>query len=258
MDYTHGNYCGHTWSNGRFQDSVCGDLPPVDAFDLSCKGHDCCLYKAGDDPSAQTVCNEEFFRENFGQGTIRSAAALAVRYGQRPARIAAETMKRFRGISWDLTGKGPFDTKNFVGDSWNYEDLKGNCRSDMESRYMKSSNQKRRRISNPNSSIPYAGKKRNIGMSGERSVKRRVEKNYTPVGSKRVLFKDPIVQRRRGFAQLPREWRVAHANYLRAKYRLRRGAYRRQRIAKARTLRGMFARGRAANRIKTLVALSEA
>ena len=79
--------------------------------DLSCKGHDCCLYKAGDDPSAQTVCNEEFFRENFGQGTIRSAAALAVRYGQRPARIAAETMKRFRGISWDLTGKGPFDTK---------------------------------------------------------------------------------------------------------------------------------------------------
>ena len=33
-------------------------------------------------------------------------------------------------------------------------------------------------------------------------LKEELKKNYTPVGSKRVLFKDPIVQRRRGFAQL--------------------------------------------------------
>ena len=52
---------------------------------------------------------------------------------------------------------------------------------------MKSSNQKRRRISNRIRRFRMR-KKRNIGMSGERSVKRRVE-NYTPVGSKRICLR---------------------------------------------------------------------
>lgn len=246
MDYiTHGNYCGRSWSNGQWQDNVCGDLPPTDQFDSYCKEHDCCLHKAGPDVVKQKLCNDKFFDQNFGQSTIQTAASLAVRFGQRPARIVSEflddPMASF-GLGgepkWDLSDKGPFDTKNFQGTWWNYEDLKGNCRADMEGRYMKSSNQKRKRR----------------GWTAERSVKRKVNlrkkpKAYKPK-AKRQLFKDPESQRRRAFAQLPREWRVAHANYLRAKLRLRRGVYRRERIKKARTLSGMFARGRASNRIK--------
>ena len=78
------------------------------------------------------------------------------------------------------------------------------------------------------------------------------------MGSKRVYCLRTLSYKgRRGFAQLLENGGLL-MNYLRAKYRLRRGAYRRQRIAKARTLRGMFASGSSSQSYKTLVALSEA
>ena len=111
-------------------------------------------------------------------------------------------MKRFRGML-GFNGKRSFRYKNFVGDSWNYEDLKGNCRSDMESRYMKSSNQKEETNFESEFVDSVCGKKRNIGMSGERSVKRRVE-NYTLWVVSVYCFKDPIVQKgRRGICTAP-------------------------------------------------------
>lgn len=248
MDFTHGNYCGWTWSNGEYQPSVCGDKPSVDAFDSTCKEHDCCLYKAGDDYSEQSHCNDAFFSQNFGHGKIRSAAAIAVssfqqpfrkvtdmfRYTSNPRMKAKEFARSGHLDRWDLDAKGPFNMQ-YTGNVWEYEDIKGGVRCGMESRYDRPSNQKRKRV----------------GMTGERSVKRKtVIKDLGKSKAQRTLFRDPVVQRRRAFAQLPREWRVAHANYQRAKWRLRRGRQRRARIQKARTLKGMFARGRASNRIK--------
>lgn len=250
MDFTHGNYCGWTWSNGEYQPSVCGDKPSVDAFDSTCKEHDCCLYKAGDDYSEQSHCNDAFFSQNFGHGKIRSAAAIAVssfqqpfrkvtdmfRYTWNPRMKAKEFARSGHLDRWDLDAKGPFNMQ-YTGNAWEYEDIKGGVRCGMESRYDRPSNQKRKR------GIPSA-------MSGERSVKRKFNKSFDAAGSQRALFKDPIEQRRRGYAQLPREWRVAHANYLTRRYRRIRLASRRSRMYKARTLTGMFRSGRAANRIK--------
>lgn len=248
MDYTHGNYCGWTWSNGKFQDSVCGDKPPTDAFDRTCKRHDCCLFKAGNDRVSQGSCNKRFFRDNFGQGFVRTNAAIAVRNFQPPLRFVSDKMSgagpsvKQVPDSWDISKRGPFDFKKYSESPWwQYEDIKGSCRNKMESRWARPSHQKQKR-------------KYTTNFSAERSVKRRIERqdiNPRPKSkARRALFKDPVARQRAAFAQLPREWRVAHANYLRARYRLRKGVWKRERLRKARTLSGMFARGRASNRIK--------
>lgn len=72
----HGNYCGPSWSDGKQQLSVAaGDQPAIDDFDKTCEIHDknyalnTNLYEA----------DNSFYMSNYGMGTKRSLAALAVK-----------------------------------------------------------------------------------------------------------------------------------------------------------------------------------
>lgn len=246
MDFSFGSdWCGPHRSDGVYTTNRCGYATARSEFDQTCKDHDCCLVDAGDSVIVQHNCNKRFYSQNIGRGFVRSAAAVSVGYGYKPYRATVDSMKRLRSMSWDFSAKGPFDTKHLksTGPSWNYEDLKGVCRSDMESRYA-------------SSSITGKRPRHHTGMTGERSVKRRITppghfSGKRPLSAKRLFMDLPLLQRERiAFYQLPREMRRSHANYLRAKWRLRHGRLRRARLAKARTLRGMFSRIRAANRIK--------
>lgn len=243
-----GNYCGWSWSNGKWQQSVCGDLPPKHPFDRTCKRHDCCLYKAGDDRVAQGACNKRFFHDNFGKGFVRTNAAIAVRNFQPPLRyisdMAAPAGPSMMQVpdSWDLSKRGPFDFKKYSKSPWwQYEDIKGSCRNKMERRWQRPSHQKQKR-------------KWTTNLTRERSVKRRIERqdiNPRPKSkARRALFKDPVDQRRRAYAQLPREWRVANAHYLSRRYKRIRLARQKSRSYKARTIPYYHNRLRASNRIK--------
>lgn len=70
----HGNYCGPGWSGGEFRNSVCGGPEPRDAFDASCRKHDC-SYARGDDLSEADF---EFFQTNIGGGVQSGIAAIGV------------------------------------------------------------------------------------------------------------------------------------------------------------------------------------
>lgn len=70
----HGEYCGPGWSDGKWQDSVCGYATARDEFDQSCKEHDCRYFKKRKLKEA----DEMFYKQNIGKGVKRSAAAIAV------------------------------------------------------------------------------------------------------------------------------------------------------------------------------------
>ncbi len=70
----YGNYCGPYWSAGQHQSSVVSDVPPVDAFDATCKAHDE-SYALGEDLIEADLL---FASQNVGRGLLRTAAGLAV------------------------------------------------------------------------------------------------------------------------------------------------------------------------------------
>lgn len=84
--FTYGKYCGANWSDGKHQQSVCGDTPPIDEFDEACYHHDCELaqgFSYGD-------ANARFIARLAKQRGIlpwvtRHGMAL-VRYGEIPLR----------------------------------------------------------------------------------------------------------------------------------------------------------------------------
>lgn len=70
----HGNYVGPGWSAGKYQKSVVSDVPAVDEFDETAKEHDA-AYALGKNLKK---ADYKFFRQNWGKGWKRSAAAAAV------------------------------------------------------------------------------------------------------------------------------------------------------------------------------------
>lgn len=70
----HGDYCGPGWSDGKWQDSVCGYATAHDHFDQTCKDHDCKYSKKRKLKEADS----EFYKQNFGKGFKRTAAAVVV------------------------------------------------------------------------------------------------------------------------------------------------------------------------------------
>lgn len=71
----HGNYVGPGWSAGKYQGSVAdSDVQPVDEFDKTAMEHDAAYAKKKNLKKA----DYKFFRDNWGKGFVRSAAALAV------------------------------------------------------------------------------------------------------------------------------------------------------------------------------------
>lgn len=70
----HGNYCGPGWSAGKWQDSVCSDVPPIDDFDRTCKDHDCSYHRGVNLKAA----DYKFYKQNVGKGLKRTLAAVAV------------------------------------------------------------------------------------------------------------------------------------------------------------------------------------
>lgn len=240
------DWCGPNRSDGRYGENSCGYATARSEFDQSCKDHDCCLETAGSNPLAQNNCNDRFFHDNFGRGILRSTAATAVQYGYRPYRALSEMLPSVRKISqleWDLTENGPFDLDNLSSKrarttpAWEYEDLNPITRIGLERRGLK--------------------RKANTGgLTGIRSVKRKIENNggaSVPRSARRLFSDTPagdLARRRFAFVQLPREMRRSHANYMRARFRLRYNRLRRARIQKARTLQGLWSRVRSVNRIK--------
>lgn len=80
MSYNyHGDYCGPGWSAGKWQNSVTSNVPARDAFDQTCKEHDH-VYAVTKDSTKRDAADAKFYRENFGKGWKRSAAALAAYY----------------------------------------------------------------------------------------------------------------------------------------------------------------------------------
>lgn len=71
----HGNYVGPGWSAGKYQASVADSkVPAVDEFDRTAKEHDR-AYALGKDLKK---ADYKFFKQNWGKGLKRSAAAAAV------------------------------------------------------------------------------------------------------------------------------------------------------------------------------------
>lgn len=241
------DWCGPNRSDGRYGENACGYATARSEFDQSCKDHDCCLDSAGSSTVAQDTCNNRFFHDNFGRGILRTTAATAVQYGYRPYRIMSEMLPSVRKISeleWDFTKNGPFDLDNLsnkrarASPAWEYEDLNSATRVGLERRGLKRK--------------AFSG-----GVTGIRSVKRKIVNNNGGASvprTARKLFPDTpagnLARRRFAFVQLPREIRRAHANYMRARFRLRYNRLRRARIQRARTLQGLWGRVRSANKIK--------
>jgi len=237
------DWCGPYRSDGRDVQNTCGYATARSEFDQSCKDHDCCLDSAGNNPLDQDRCNDQFFHDNYGRGILRTTAATAINYGYRPYRTVTDMFRgntrNFDQKEWDLTKNGPFDLDNLsLGrkSAWEYEDLNPITRIGIERRGLK-------RKRNPN------------GLTGIRSVKRRLSDgdSFVPRSARRLFPDTPagdLARRRFAFVQLPREMRRSHANYLRARFRLRYNRLRRARIQKARTLQGMWTRVRSVNRIK--------
>ncbi len=67
----HGNYCGPNWSDGKYQTSVVGSLPPIDEDDLTCYEHDA-AYARGRD----TIVADKHF-VNQSTGTLTGALMRA-------------------------------------------------------------------------------------------------------------------------------------------------------------------------------------
>jgi len=70
----HGYYCGPGWSDGKYQKSKCGYSTATDAFDQTCKDHDCAYHKGKNLKKA----DYKFYKQNIGKGFKRKAAAIAV------------------------------------------------------------------------------------------------------------------------------------------------------------------------------------
>jgi len=72
----HGYYCGPGWSDGKWQNSVCGHSTAIDALDQTCKEHDCSYKTHGPSKGADF----DFAAKNFGvsKGFKASAAAIGV------------------------------------------------------------------------------------------------------------------------------------------------------------------------------------
>jgi len=71
----HGNYCGPGYSNGKYQDSVNGNLSPIDEFDSTCQKHDK-AYAQGEDLYRADL---DFARDNLSTfSPKRNIAAIAV------------------------------------------------------------------------------------------------------------------------------------------------------------------------------------
>ena len=67
----HGNYCGPNWSDGKYQSSVVGSLPPIDEDDATCYEHDL-AYARGED----TIVADKHF-VNQSTGTLTGALMRA-------------------------------------------------------------------------------------------------------------------------------------------------------------------------------------
>lgn len=71
----HGSYCGPTWSDSEFQESVCGMSTAQSSFDQTCKDHDCAYYNQED----LTAADLKFAAENlFSVDSIRPIAGFGV------------------------------------------------------------------------------------------------------------------------------------------------------------------------------------
>jgi hypothetical protein len=70
----HGNYCGPYWSAGKFQTSVISDVEATDEFDETCRIHDA-AYALSEDLYEADL---DFYRNNIGNGLLRTGAAIAV------------------------------------------------------------------------------------------------------------------------------------------------------------------------------------
>lgn len=74
----HGNYVGPGWSAGKYQPSVANsNVPAIDEFDQTGKDHDA-AYAPTADRRKRSEADAKFFRQNFGRGIKRTAAAYAV------------------------------------------------------------------------------------------------------------------------------------------------------------------------------------
>lgn len=72
--FYHGNYCGPGWSEGKYQNSVVGTMPPTDEFDATCQEHDA-AYATKSGPKE---ADYKFYKANIGKSLKRTAAAVAV------------------------------------------------------------------------------------------------------------------------------------------------------------------------------------
>jgi len=71
------NYCGGGWSDGKYQESVDGKLPPTGLFDATCKKHDAAYYYAKD-AYERSDADLAFLKENISLNPIRLIGGLGV------------------------------------------------------------------------------------------------------------------------------------------------------------------------------------
>lgn len=84
MDFTT-NYCGPYWSNGKFQSSVVGDVPPVNALDASCWRHDA-DYARATNMDDFIAADNKFYLATRSQGFRGQLYGNLVLYGNKTLR----------------------------------------------------------------------------------------------------------------------------------------------------------------------------
>jgi len=70
---SHGRHCGPYWSDGRWQESVCGRRG-IDAHDETCRDHDCRIHHG----LSRKWADRKFVKANWGKSVRRSIDAAAV------------------------------------------------------------------------------------------------------------------------------------------------------------------------------------
>lgn len=110
--FSHGDFVGPGWSDGKAQESVAGYATARDAFDQTAKDHDRAYANKGNLHEADI----EFAKQNIGQGATRTIAGLAVGAQGIARAVGGTDKKRFRGT--DITpnpNKKPKTDGNITG-----------------------------------------------------------------------------------------------------------------------------------------------
>jgi len=229
-----GNFCGPTYSDGKFQASTCGSLSSLSPFDKECKNHDCCLARAGDNIDYQNLCNWHFHQANINKGFKRHFAANTVYYGHQPYRTMSDKFnklfppsKRLRTESWPIdTPEGSNTNQYKTGYSSDYYNYEEPTSSYSYGPNLFTTPRKRTRASD----VPPRPAKKSKSDRVPASMLKSVRFNLYPSFNQNASY---VQNRRRWFSKLPRGTRRMIASRKRKQWRSK---YTRKRSSKNRSL----------------------